>query len=432
MNRIVYPGCLRGSVSAIPSKSAAHRALICAALARGESLIENCGDSDDISATVSCLQAMGADITKTSKGFRVMGIETLPSKAELCCRESGSTLRFLLPVCAALGLDCTFTGKGRLPFRPLDSITELLTENGAALSHPLDQWLPLTVSGKLEGEHFSIDGSVSSQYLTGLLLAAPLMGHDVKISLTSPLQSKPYVDLTLSILRQFGITVKETENGYQIPGGQQFHPAVVLVEGDYSNAAVFLCAGALNGAVTVTGLAADSVQGDRKITSLLCRMGGLVQTEKDRVTVLRAPLRAIEIDAADIPDLVPILAVTAALSKGTTTIFHAERLIYKESNRLLATCQMLSALGADCTLSPDGLQIRGKETLSGGCVSGYRDHRMVMAASAAALQCKDPVIILGTEAVEKSYPHFFEDFKRLGGKTDVLDVGNESEAVRLW
>lgn len=415
----IFPSSLCGTIQVPPSKSASHRALICAALSDGTSRISPLCFSNDTKATLACACALGASIQAGENSAQITGIAEPPQKAVLDCGESGSTLRFFLPIAAALGVCATFTGHGRLPSRPLEPLLSQMAEHGVCCSRR--EGLPLTISGRLTPGRFSLAGNVSSQFITGLLFALPLLAGNSEILLTSPLESAGYVDMTLDMLARFGIRIFPTSNGWNVPGNQRCRAVDTPVEADYSNAAFWLAAGVLGPGLTVRGLSAHSCQGDRQILPLLRRFRGILCEETGDVFASGQPLRGISIDASQIPDLVPILAVVAAFSEGTTVISHAERLRLKECDRLAAISEVLSRLGADISQSPDSLTIRGKQTLTGGVtVDGWGDHRIVMAAAIAAMRCKQPVTITGAQAVQKSYPSFFEDYQRLGGICHVL------------
>ncbi len=421
MKLLVYPAALDGSFTPPASKSASHRAVIAAALAQGESRIRSLAHNNDITATVDALAALGAYINRQNEPALVHGISPAAKQAEIDCGESGSTLRFLLPVAAALGVTATFHGKGRLPHRPIDMLLKQLRKNG--MTDDYAGTMPFTIGGRLRGGRYEIDGSVSSQYVTGLLLALPLCEEDSLIVLRGRLESRPYVEMTLEMLRRFGISITETQTGYLIPGRQHYQPCDLTVEGDWSGAAFFLCAGAIGGRVTCKGLDPDSLQGDRKIAALLARFGAQVAHKNGALTVSHAPLSPLTIDAADIPDLVPILAVTAAFAKGDTVIHGAQRLRIKESDRLLAVERLLTALGGRVTQTEDGLIIHGGTRLLGGEIGSFGDHRIAMAAAVAALGCENPVTIHGAECVDKSYPAFFAQLTALGGRYNELDMG---------
>lgn len=395
MNITLTPGPLHGQVEIPSSKSFAHRLLIAAALSDAPTEVHANLLSDDIRVTASCLSALGAKAEETAFGYRVTPIEKVPEEPRsLFCGESGSTLRFFIPLCAALGVDCTLSGAGRLPQRPNALLTEALRSHGVLAD---SDFLPMHLKGRLSGGTYSIAGNVSSQYITGLLLALPLCGEDSEILLTTRLESAAYVDITLEVLRLFGIVVEKRPQGYFIPGHQHYRsPGKARAEGDWSSAAFWKTANVLGSQVDCLGLLGDSIQGDRAICEMLHRLGS-------------------EIDVSDTPDLVPTLAVAAAAHPGTTRIVGAARLRMKESDRLSTVFAMLRALGVSCTELSDALVIEGGNPFRGGVVDGCNDHRIVMSAAIAATAAQGPVTIKGYEAVNKSYPSFFEDWVKLGG-----------------
>lgn len=392
MDIIIKPTKLRGTVTAIPSKSQAHRLLICAAFADRETRLY-CPDTNrDIEATADCLRALGAEITRDEGGYTVLPVPSRPATAVLPCHDSGSTLRFLLPVAGALGVDATFQMEGRLPQRPLSPLWEEMKRMGCTLTRPTE--CTIRCQGKLQSGIYTISGGVSSQFITGLLLAFPLISGESQLEITGKLESAPYVTMTLKAMEQFGIMVQN----FSVAGNQHFtSPGTVTVEGDWSNSAFFLAAKALGSNVTVTGLRADSPQGDRAAAELL---PGL---EKKLI-----------IDAADIPDLVPILAVTAACKQGAV-FTNIGRLRLKESDRVASVIGMIEALGGQAQADENTLTVCGTG-LTGGTVDAHNDHRIAMAAAIAATACREDVIILGAQCVEKSYPRFFEEYKKLGGR----------------
>ncbi len=413
----VYPAKLSGSLTAPPSKSAAHRALICAALAQGESEIAPVSDSTDMGATLGVLAAMGQPAERDGKTVRFRGMPWAEHPVTLNCRESGSTLRFLLPVAAALGLSATFLGEGRLPERPVGVLTEQLSRHGISIT---GSGMPFSIKGKLTGGVFTLPGDISSQFISGLLFALPLLLQDSEIRLTTPLESAAYVDMTLSALSDAGIRIERSEGSFLVKGGQSYRPGRKTVGGDFSNAAFWLCAGAIGGSIAIDGLEAHSVQGDRAVVELVRAFGASISVQNGQTIVESAPLHGIRINAAPVPDLVPILAVTAAFAQGDTEIYNAARLRIKESDRLSAVSKLIRNLGGEALEFPDRLIIRGTGGLRGGEADGMNDHRIVMSAAIAALFCREPVVIRGAQAVRKSYPDFFEDLKRLGGRYDVI------------
>ena len=413
MDKVILPRPLGGKIAAIASKSQAHRLLICAALADQATSLSCAELSKDIEATAACLAALCADISYHNASYHVT-----PRKKNAVCRcdcgESGSTLRFLLPVAAALGVETTFVLHGRLPERPLSPLWEELEAHGCKLFRPTAD--TVRCAGRLTGGTYRMAGNVSSQFISGLLFALPLTGEESNIMLTSPLESADYVRMTLAALRTFGVTVEESEHGWHIPAGQCYRSCgSAKVEGDWSNAAFWLTAGAISGEMTVTGLTPDSPQGDRRIADLLARFGAEVAWRDNTVTVRPRRLRGIDIDARDIPDLVPPLALAAACAEGTTRIYGAERLRIKESDRLQSVAGALNALGAAVEILPDGLLIHGG-TLTGGTVDSQNDHRIAMLVAIASCVCAKPVTLHGAEAVQKSYPRFWADFEKLQAK----------------
>lgn len=426
----ITPARLSGRVKAPPSKSAAHRAVLCAALAQGESHIRGIALSEDIHATIRAARALGAhvDMKEATGTACIHGIGGKPPEreaVEIDCGESGSTLRFFIPVAAALGCKATFTGRGQLPNRPVEPLAREMARHGAVFSRM--DGLPLTVEGRLTPGGYGMPGNISSQYITGLLFALALNGGGT-LTLTSPLESAGYVDMTIQALNKAGVTVQRTQDGFSIPGGQKLRAFDLLVEGDYSNAAFWLCAAALGCNISCLGLSPDSAQGDKAILDLLLAMGARRITV-DSDTAVQTPgglLHGREIDVSAFPDLFPVLAVTAAAAHGETKLYNAGRLRIKECDRLAAMAQCLHMLDVPVEESKDSLTVQGKGELcntpfaGGVTVDGHNDHRIVMAMSVAALLCKEPIIITGAQAVGKSYPDFFDRYRELGGKCDVL------------
>lgn len=379
MNVTITPGALRGSIAAIPSKSHAHRAMICAAFARGATKLNIPAVNADIEATADCLTALGAAITRRDWGYDIVPAAAIPEKATLFVRESGSTLRFLLPVVGALGVDATISMEGRLPQRPLSPLKEEMERMGCRFSQQ-DNLLHL--KGKLQRGTYRIAGNVSSQFVSGLLFAGAIR-EGISVEVTGKLESKPYVDMTKDMIAKFGNPLTS--------------PGELTVEGDWSNAAFFLTAAKLGSKLDVTGLNPNSVQGDRQI-----------------IPCLEMLHTSCTISAADIPDLIPILSVAAACRKGAVFTDIA-RLRLKESDRVQSIVDMLTALGGRAEADEHSLRVWGTG-LTGGTVDSRNDHRIAMAAAIAATACRERVTILGAEAVNKSYPHFWKDYRQLGGK----------------
>ncbi len=419
MEITITPQPLRGKIKIIASKSRAHRLLICAALSKNSTRLIIGDSSQDIDATVRCLNALGGDIRKTDDGFAVSPITKTPETAVLDCGESGSTLRFLLPVIGALGCRARLKLSGRLPSRPLSPLWEELEKNGMTLSWENEN--TLLCSGKLESGAFSLPGNISSQFVSGLLFALPLLSGDSTLTLTGKTESKQYIAMTEDAAKQFGISFAFENGTYKIPGGQV--PSLsentpLAVEGDWSNAAFWLVAGAFGEGITCEGLNHASLQGDKEIANLLEAFGAKVAWSENPVSVSKDKMCGIEIDASQIPDLVPVLAVAACAAEGETRIWGAERLKIKESDRLQTVFDMLSSLGAIITKQDDGLTVIGASPLSSGTVDSAGDHRIAMSAAIASTLCTGAVCVKGAEAVEKSYPKFWEHFSALGGQIE--------------
>ncbi len=422
MKMSVFPAEVKGEIKAIASKSVAHRLLICSAFADKKTTLLCPQTNRDIEATAECLRALGATIERTSDGYEVIPINphNIVQNSLLRAGESGSTLRFLLPITAMLGSNSTFLLEGRLPERPLSPLAAELVSHGITLTK---NGKLLTVSGKLTGTHFSIDGGVSSQFVSGLLFACALSGMDTSLEITGSIESEPYIAITEDALSLFDIEfTKENNRIYKINGKNPPRSKGCLqVEGDWSNAAFPLCMGAISGEVTMNGLELSSKQGDAEILSILERFGAKITAEQNRVTVSRSHLHGIDINAKNIPDLVPVIAAVASIAEGRTMICGASRLRLKESDRLFSTSEMLRSLGADIEVTSDGLVICGKPHLNGGTVSAHNDHRIAMTAAVAALVCNSPVTVDGAEATEKSYPSFWKDIEKIAVKCEQLD-----------
>ena len=409
MNVTLQKKQINGTLPAIPSKSMAHRLLICAALSEGATVIGCHARSEDIDATANCLSAMGANIGYADGAFTVE--PGAHGKVDCDCGESGSTLRFLLPVFCALGNGGSITMHGRLPQRPIEPLRSELIAHRSNISE--EGVNPLTFEGKLTGGVYTIPGDISSQYISGLLFALPLTGQRCEIRITGKIESLPYIKMTLDAISQFGINVTFEDGVITIPEGQKYTtPKRAKVEGDWSNAAFPLCAAALGGEVTLTGIG-ESLQGDREILRILRDFGADVTEAGDAVTVKKNKIRPITLDATDVPDLVPVIAITALGAVGKTVITGAGRLRIKESDRIATVCEMIRSLGGEAEELPDGITVHGKGKLAGGTVNAHGDHRIAMSAAVASVICDSSVTITGAEAVGKSYPKFFEDFNSL-------------------
>lgn len=410
-----------GTVNVPPSKSDVHRAIICAAMANGVSRISPVALSNDIKATIGCIKALGAEAVLENNVLKVDGTNMYKNKTALLdCGESGSTLRFFIPIAAVGNINATFVGKGKLPQRPIGIFTEALPKAGTVCK--TEGGLPLEIKGQLKSGIFEIPGNVSSQFITGLLLALPILEGDSEIVLTSPLESVGYIAMTIRTMKQFGVNIQATEKGWHIKGGQSYKTCDYTTDGDWSQAAFFMVLGAVSGKVTVKGVAKDSTQGDKKCTEILARFGAKVTQLDNEVTVEKGKLKAITIDASQIPDLVPVLSVCAAFAEGTTKIINAERLRIKECDRLKATAELLNNLGGKVKELSDGLEITGVSSLKGGNVNGYNDHRIVMSAAVCAARSDEDITATFAMSINKSYPDFYIDYNSIGGKANVLDL----------
>lgn len=410
-----------GTVNVPPSKSDVHRAIICAAMANGVSRISPVAISNDIKATIGCIKALGADAVLENNVLTVDGTNMYKNKTALLdCGESGSTLRFFIPIAAVGNINATFVGKGKLPQRPIGIFTEALPKAGTVCK--TEGGLPLEIKGQLKSGIFEIPGNVSSQFITGLLLALPILEGDSEIVLTSPLESVGYIAMTIRTMKQFGVNIQATEKGWHIKGGQSYKTCNYTTDGDWSQAAFFMVLGAVSGKVTVKGVAKDSTQGDKKCAEILARFGAKVTQLDNEVTVEKGKLKAITIDASQIPDLVPVLSVCAAFAEGTTKIINAERLRIKECDRLKATAELLNNLGGKVKELSSGLEITGVSSLKGGKVNGYNDHRIVMSAAVCAARSDEDITATFAMSINKSYPDFYIDYNSIGGKANVLDL----------
>lgn len=393
---------LNGSVVLPPSKSAAQRAVICSFLAGGGS-VEPIIGSKDMQAAVGAAQSL-------KNGDKIIN-----------CIESGNTLRFFIPVAAALGRNVTFIGEGRLPQRPLGEYLRLLPEHGVKIKSGGS--LPLEISGQLHSGVYEIRGDISSQYITGLLFALPLLDGDSEIRLTTPLQSKPYVDMTVKILSDYAVEIEQTDYGYFVRGNQAYRIRDYVVEGDWSHAAFFMSAAAIGGTITLKGLDMDSAQGDKAVVDVMRRFGADVKADENGVTCSAGALHGIEIDCTDIPDMVPAIAVTAAFAKGQTVIKGAERLRFKESDRLEAVASNLRKMNVDVCETADGMIIATNGNVRGAELKGYNDHRIVMAFAVAGLFAQGDTVIDDADSINKTYPSFFDVYNKLGGKANVFSAG---------
>ncbi len=411
-------GILQGAVVPPPSKSQAHRLLICAALGKSPCTIACSSVNDDILATMRSLNALGADIKYESGIFTVRPVKVCKGGC-LDCGESGSTLRFLMSVAAALGADATFVGGGKLPERPMGDLCKVLQEHGVSLKKHIEGLeLPITCTGTLQGGDYKLPGNLSSQYLTGLLFALPMAERDSVIEIVGGLTSASYVDMTIDALRLAGISVRRCGDTFVVPGAQQYAlPGDIAVEGDWSSAAFWIVAGVIGKKpVVVRGMNPSSLQGDLAIIDHLRSMGAYIDTTPEGIVAMPSQLFGAELDCADTPDLVPILSVAAAAAQGETLFTNVGRLRFKESDRLAAMKAVLASFGIASLIGEDTFTVVGGEPVAQSEVESFGDHRIAMSAAVMSTVAQGVTTIKGAECVAKSYPSFFEDFAALGGK----------------
>ena len=407
-----------GKVCAIASKSDAHRAIICSALADRKTNIHISHISKDIEATLGCIKNMGANFVKNDSLYEITPIKKLTENPILDCNESGSTLRFLLPILSALGSGGTFVGSGRLPERPMGLIVDLLKKHGNYFS---SSHLPITVSGKTEPGVFDIAGNVSSQFISGLLFALPLLKEKSIIRLTSSLQSSAYVNMTIDTLKHFGVNIEQNENEFIINGTDSYISSKeYIVEGDWSNAAFFMVLGAIGGKVTIKNLDFNSHQSDKMLLDVLSLAGVYYTTSNNEITVGKSEIKPFSFDVSECPDLFPVLSVLCCGAKGKSTLYNAERLRIKESDRIKTTKELILSLGGKAEETKDSLIIYGNGKLNGGTVESYNDHRIAMSAFVASAICENDIILKDAKAMDKSYPSFMEDFISIGGEVNVI------------
>ena len=401
---------VEGTVTVPSSKSYAHRALIALSLSRGKGTIHHVDLSSDIMATLSCLEDLGVDYFIKDKDIMI-DATSFGNRRDRVLKpeESGSTLRFFIPITLLFDEVYEFRGSTSLLMRPLTVYEELFKDLDIMLFK--DSLESIVIKGKLIPGDFSMRGDVSSQFISGMLMVLPLLPGDSTLSVTEEFQSESYVNMTVKVMRDFGIEVHREKNTYFIPGNQEYKVRDYVVEGDYSQAAYFLAAGAIAGHSRVIGLNHASTQGDQAIVTILEKMGVTITSIEGGYEVTKSEMGAIDIDVSDTPDLTPVLGVLLSLSKGTGRLMKVDRLRYKESDRVKSTIELINHLGGDAKEEGDDIVVTGKEKLVGGRVYGHNDHRIVMAAAIASLGCMNPVLIDGYEAVKKSYPEFFRDFE---------------------
>ena len=424
----IKPGTARGAVQAPPSKSMAHRYLIAAALAKGKSVIAGVEYSQDILATIDCLRALGVGISCEGDRVTVCGTASFKPQADLLCRESGSTLRFFIPIATLFKGETRFIGRGQLGARPLDTFEKIFKAQGLLYKPSGTSKLDLTVEGPLTAGRYEMPGNISSQFITGLLFTLPLLEGESEIVITTDLESVGYLELTLEVLTDFGIQIDydKKKQVFSIPGNQSYQSQNYTVEGDYSQAAFFLSAGALGNDVVVTGLKQDSNQGDKGILHILEQLNAVLKVKEDTVAVT-APdgLKGdVIIDGAQVPDIIPISALVASLSPGKTKIINLKRLRIKESDRLEATKEELEKLGANIQVVGDELHIQAVSKLQGNSIGwSHQDHRMAMMLAIASTICEEEIVVRDADYVSKSYPTFWKEFEALGGRISEWNMG---------
>ena len=416
MNVIITPNKLSGDVIIPPSKSLSHRAIIAASLAEGESVISNVLLSKDILATIESMRACGATIDIDKDKLYIKGSKVIRKCNIIDANESGSTIRFMIPIALVCGDKITFTGKNNLVNRPLDPFLEIFDRDNIKYTKN-DKYLPLEVEGALKPGYYPIRGDISSQFITGLLYALPLLDGDSVIEITTNLESKGYIDLTLDILSKFGIEIiNEDYHKFHIKGNQKYMPNDYEIEGDFSQSAFFLVADMLGAHINLKAMNLSSFQGDKKILEDIKSFGGNVEVNTNYIKCNTNSINSATIDFSQSPDLGPALTVLASLAKGESNFINASRLRIKECDRITCMKEELDKLGANIKELPDGMIINGVERLKGNIVDSHNDHRVAMALAMASLKCDGEIKILNAQCVSKSFPHFWEVFEALGGK----------------
>lgn len=417
----IYPSKCSGEIKIPSSKSMGHRAIICASLANGKSIISNLDYSDDILATIDGMRKLGANIQCEKDRLIVEGIENFYSLKDniIDCNESGSTLRFFIPIFSLTGEKISFTGKNRLLKRPQKIYEKIFKEQNLYYFQDEDK---IEIKGKLKAKEYFIDGNISSQFISGLLFILPLLEENSIININPPFESASYIDLTMEVLKEFGITInKVTPLRFEIQGGQKYVAKYYKVEGDFSQLAFFAVLGALNNDLKCTGVNLNSKQGDKAIIDILKKRGVKIEEIEEGYLIYKSKVKGCKIDLGDCPDLGPILNILAMYGEGEFKIFNAGRLRLKESDRISAMEEELKKLGVEIETTEDEIKILGKKNYLGNIeVFGHKDHRIVMSLAIAGTMLEKPIIIDGAEAVEKSYPKFFQDLESLNIKIEYL------------
>lgn len=424
MKVLIRPKKLSGTIDVVPSKSYSHRAIIAASLAEGRSVIKNVMFSNDIIRTIECCKAFGADIEKYENYLVINGVRNVSRNENVInAGESGSTIRFMIPIMLVCSEKITFIGENHLNKRPLDTYYEIFEKQGIKYSHPSDSYMPLEVEGGLQSGLYEIRGDISSQFITGLLYALPLLQGDSTIKITTKLESKAYIDLTLDILNRYGIKiVNNNYEEFKVKGNQKYTPCNYTIEGDFSQAAFFLVMGALGNDISLGCMNLKSLQGDRKIIDDIKSLGGEIIVKDNCIKAYAENLKGTVIDFSQSPDLGPVLSVLASLAQGNTTFVNAGRLRIKECDRITCVKEELNKLGANVSESENEMYFEGVSSLVGSDeLYTHNDHRIAMSLAVASTICSLPLVIDGAECVKKSYPHFWDDFRKLGGDFDVID-----------
>ena len=421
MDMTFFPAPLKGTITAPASKSEAHRRMICAGLTVGATTLSGFMDSADMAATARCLKALGAKVEQADDSLTITGYAKKITKLPvLDCGESGSTLRFFVPIALAMCGAGVFRMHGRLGQRPMDVYRDLFVPRGVRwrMGVGCDGAAELTVKGELEAGHYVMPGNVSSQFVSGLMFALPLLEEDSTLTVQPPVESASYIRMTVEALSRSGVKLEEVAPfSWHIPGKQQYQAKDGWLAGDYSQAAVLCCACALGHEVTVTGLAKETTQGDRAVLRHLEALGAKVQEDGSGVTVMPGKLSGAVLSMADCPDIAPILSLVCQMAEGESRLTHCGRLRLKECDRLAATVEVLNLLGGNARVEGDTIVIQGVRKLKGGVtLPDYNDHRMVMLGTVAASVAEEPVTVSGVQALEKSWPEFINVYKQLGGK----------------
>lgn len=415
MDLKIHPGGCFGTVEIYPSKSLSHRYLVCAGLTKGVSILENLKYSNDIDDTIYALSSFNVTID----GNKIDGSNLELKSNQIHLRESGTSLRFMIPFALLFHDEVFFYGEGRLDQRPLDVYKEAFSQKAVKFEYLGDHYLPLKVRGKLKGGYYQLRGDISSQFISGLMMVLPTLKADSVIEITGQIESKSYIDLTKDVLKDFGVEVIEVLPFYYIKGNQTFKPVTKNIEGDYSHAANFMLLGLMHGNIRIKGLNPNSLQGDKMMIDILRKMGGDLSFKDDMLSMNKSNLKSTFIDLSQIPDLGPILFVAASISKGVSEFTHYDRLRLKESDRIEAMIENLKNLGVEIEVTPKKIKIKGKEKILGGQkLNGFKDHRVIMALTVLSTVCECANQISNTEYIEKSYPEFFDSIKKLGGKID--------------